>query len=457
MNKLYKVKYLKYIGIIFIIMYFILSFYFINHFYFGTVINGVNISCKNIDEANAKISNEIESYKLELEERDGIKEEILSTNIGLKYDSKEKLQQLKNEQKPFKWILQLFKSSNYKNINLTSYDENLLKKYLENLSCFDENKVVQPSNPSFKYLDNKYIILEETYGNKVKKDVLYNNVVKSINNGAHILNLEESDCYENPKYTSDSPKVIEVNDKLNKYILSKITYDFGDRRELLDGSIINQWLLVDNDLNIIFDEKKIRHYVNEIANVYNTVARTREFSTSMGTKVKVTGGNYGWLINVEEEIKALINIVESGENITREPIYRQKASSREINDIGKTYVEINFTKQHLWFYKEGSIITQGDIVTGNVNLGHDTPIGVYILNYKQKDATLKGDTYETKVKYWMPFNGGIGIHDAVWRNQFGGNIYKSNGSHGCVNAPSYLAQKIFENIEQGTPIVCYYE
>lgn len=57
----------------------------------------------------------------------------------------------------------------------------------------------------------------------------------------------------------------------------------------------------------------------------------------------------------------------------------------------------------------------------------------------------------------MPFNGGIGIHDAIWRSQFGGNIYKTNGSHGCVNAPPYLAQKIFENIEPGTPIVCYYE
>jgi len=55
----------------------------------------------------------------------------------------------------------------------------------------------------------------------------------------------------------------------------------------------------------------------------------------------------------------------------------------------------------------------------------------------------------------MPFNMNIGIHDASWRNSFGGNIYQASGSHGCVNAPEYLAKKIFENIEPGTPIICY--
>ena len=57
----------------------------------------------------------------------------------------------------------------------------------------------------------------------------------------------------------------------------------------------------------------------------------------------------------------------------------------------------------------------------------------------------------------MPFNCNIGIHDASWRGSFGGSIYKTDGSHGCVNAPEYLAKKIYENIEPGTPIICYKE
>ena len=133
----------------------------------------------------------------------------------------------------------------------------------------------------------------------------------------------------------------------------------------------------------------------------------------------------------------------------------QTALVNHENDIGNTYVEINLTNQYLWFYKRGKIITQGDVVTGNVSRGNATPQGTYTLNYKQKNATLRGDNYNSDVKYWMPFNMNIGIHDASWRSSFGGNIYQISGSHGCVNAPEYLAKKIFENIEPGTPIICY--
>ena len=153
----------------------------------------------------------------------------------------------------------------------------------------------------------------------------------------------------------------------------------------------------------------------------------------------------------------MINDIKNGENIIKEPIYLQKALGTRENDIGSTYVEINLTNQYLWFYKDGDIVAQGDIVSGNESRGLSTPVGTYILNYKQKDATLKGAGYSSKVSYWMPFNSNIGLHDATWRNDFGGNIYKSNGSHGCINLPVYLAKKIYENIEPGTPIICYTE
>jgi lipoprotein-anchoring transpeptidase ErfK/SrfK len=83
--------------------------------------------------------------------------------------------------------------------------------------------------------------------------------------------------------------------------------------------------------------------------------------------------------------------------------------------------------------------------------------GTFLLNYKQKDVTLTGPGYEAGVTYWMPFYGNIGLHDASWRSSFGGQIYKTRGSHGCVNAPKYLAKIIFEYIEEGTPIICYEE
>ena len=55
----------------------------------------------------------------------------------------------------------------------------------------------------------------------------------------------------------------------------------------------------------------------------------------------------------------------------------------------------------------------------------------------------------------MPFDGGIGLHDASWRRKFGGNIYLKDGSHGCVNMPSDKASDLYENVEVGTKVLVH--
>jgi hypothetical protein len=85
-----------------------------------------------------------------------------------------------------------------------------------------------------------------------------------------------------------------------------------------------------------------------------------------------------------------------------------------------------------------------------------SPEGIFCLVGKEQNAVLKGEGYETPVSYWMPFYGGVGIHDAdSWRTSYGGTIYQYSGSHGCINTPTAQAAILFENIEIGTPIICY--
>ena len=110
------------------------------------------------------------------------------------------------------------------------------------------------------------------------------------------------------------------------------------------------------------------------------------------------------------------------------------------------------------------VILECDFVSGDTSKGNTTPPGVYSLYYKTSPFVLKsdtpGDSYETPVTYWMPFNGGIGFHDASWRGEsqsgYGGKIYINNGSHGCVNTPYDAAEKIFNTVEIGYPVIVYY-
>ena len=55
------------------------------------------------------------------------------------------------------------------------------------------------------------------------------------------------------------------------------------------------------------------------------------------------------------------------------------------------------------------------MVTGDVSKKDSTPTGVYRIQYKEKNYVLKGEGYSVTVNVFMPFNGGIGIHDAIWR------------------------------------------
>lgn len=439
-----------------LLIYLIISLYFINHFFFNTEINGIDLSLKSYHDVEEIIKTSIKDYDLKLIERDGETEEIIGQDIELKYNKNNSISKIYNIQKSFKWINSLLNYQKYYIDDLFIYNKENLENKIQVLNCLNK-EIIEPQNASFQYSDGSYKVIKEIYGNKINKDKLYEAIVISILKGKRELDLNESSCYEDPKYILSSNKTFETKNTLNKYVSSKITYMFGSENEILDESKINEWLSVDENLEVVVNEKKVKEYVKELSKKYDTVGVTRKFKTATGEIVEVKGGYYGWKINIDDETEELLKNIKSGSVFDKEPIYAQKALFREEDDIGDTYVEINITKQHLWFYKDGKVITQGNIVTGNPNKGQSTKVGTYMLNYKEKDSTLTGENYEAKVNYWMPFNGNIGIHDASWRYSFGGEIYKRNGSHGCINSPLYLAKTIFENIEEGTPIICYEE
>ncbi|WP_291645193.1 L,D-transpeptidase family protein [Clostridium sp.] len=437
-------------------VYFGVAIYFMNHFYFGSAINSISVSGKIVQDVNEQMASEIQKYQLNIKGRGGINEQITGEEIGLKYNVNGDFKEFKDKQNPYKWISAVFNTKDSKMLAGIEYDKDLLKEQVDKLSYFDSSKIIEPENASYKYKDNGYVIVDEVIGSKGNKEVLYNYAIDAVSTGETTIDLESINYYIKPEYTSKSPKVVATRDMLNKYVSSKVTYTFGDEKEILDGSIINKWVTVDENNEITFNEKQVEIYIDLLASKYNTVADTRNFVSSSGKVLNIGGGTYGWAINKVKEIQYLNSIIKEGESIEKEPAYYQTALAHGKDDIGNTYVEIDLTGQHLWFYKNGELITQGDVVTGNNGSEKTrTPVGIYKINYKEKNATLTGEDYAAPVNYWMPFNKGIGIHDASWRDKFGGDLYKTGGSHGCINSPYDVAKKIFDNIETGTPVICY--
>lgn len=439
-----------------ILLYLLLSLYFINHFFLGTTINGVNVSLKSRRAAEGMLMDHVQEYSLTLIERNGKKELITGRQIGLRLNESINIGEIFRLQNQLLWPVMLFKRSDYNIRDLILYDEALLRERIDQLDCLNK-AVIEPRDVSFVYKNGVYIMQKEAAGNKLNKERLNELIYKSIQAGNAELDLEKEDCYYKPRFTHKDKKAQDSLNTLNKYVSAWIKYKFENRYELVDGNVISRWLIVDDKLDVSINRKAVRDYIKWLANKYDTVGISRSFKSSTGRTIEVTGGLYGWKIDQEAEIKALIKNIEQADKIIKEPVYEQKAVSRGEDDIGNSYIEINITRQYLWFYKDGRCIVQGAVVTGNPNKGNATVTGTYFIVYKERDSVLTGPGYEAKVSYWMPFFGNMGLHDARWRSAFGGEIYKRNGTHGCVNAPVGLAKKIFENIKEGIPVIIYEE
>ena len=256
---------------------------------------------------------------------------------------------------------------------------------------------------------------------------------------------------------------------------NKITYYCENRDPDFDQKMHNV-LLVYKQLSLQFDEKgqlvwddnsfqqHVADYVAQLAATYDTVGTEREFQTTSGRTVYVSSSVYGWKIDQSAETAQLSKEIQSGTQTTREPVFSQTANAYGVNDLGNTYIEVDLSEQHMYYYQNGADIFESDFVSGNMSYAdRQTHAGIFTLYYKKSPDVLRGTMkadgtyeYESKVEYWMPFDGGIGFHDASWRGEFGGDIYLTDGSHGCINMPPENAGILYDLIQYDVPIVCFY-
>lgn len=450
------------VGII-AVVYIGFAFYFSSHFMFFTSINGNDFSLKSVAQVEEYMERQVADYTLTLEESDGDSEQIVGTDISLEYVPGDEITELVKKQNNFLWIKSLWEKPEIEAKVGVKYDETKLSQEIAALQCLvPENQTASvDAHPEFK--DTEFVVVSEVVGTQIDTEKFNTEVAEAIGGFLPTLNLTEAGVYIQPRFVEDSQEVIAAKDAMNSYLGANITYDFNPNTEVVDSSVISQWVRVDADMNVTFDEEAVRAYIASLAEKYDTKGKPRQFTTATGNTVTVEGGAYGWRISQDEEYAALIANIQNAETVTREPAYSSRAASHGAMDVGSTYAEVDLTNQHMYFIQDGQVVLDSPVVTGNPNKGNATPQGTYTLTYKTRNATLRGQrkpdgtySYETPVAYWMPFNGGIGFHDATWQSSFGGSRYKSHGSHGCVNMPKDKAAQLYELIPEACPVVCHY-
>ena len=256
---------------------------------------------------------------------------------------------------------------------------------------------------------------------------------------------------------AEQKKVVNPYEPGGTYENMKIIYRFGKSRVVLTAEDVVDWVRYWPDGHWDIDDARIAEYIESLQKHFDTWDCTKAFETT-GKKIIHLTGDYGWRLDRDKEVKEISKLLRRN-GTTVHPLHFLTEAAVRYNparDYGNSYVEIDLSRQVLWLYEEGKVTVRTDIVSGLMNTDRQTPGGIFCVKYKQSPAVLRGADYASPVTYWMPFNGGIGLHDATWQPAFGGNLCYTRGSHGCINLPLDKAEKIYEKIEKGFPVICYY-
>lgn len=465
------------IGILFALIvvcgcvYSVIAFSYKDKFLPGTWINGMD--CAELDgtQVTGILENQLQAYHLEIRGRDcasGIPGTLLGQvaagDISLAYsaDSREAVDDLLAKQDIFTWLYRRLSDDTY-SFQLSqgvSYNAEQLKAVVNGWEACRSERMTEPQDAYISGYSEElkgYEIVPEVEGTKFSVKTLLEWMNVAILSQETSLDLEEKGCYEEPTVRQDAAELTGPVETANKWLGAKVTYDWNGTEIAVDTELLRDWITMEKD-GPVLDEKAVAAFVKEHAAENDTYGKRRNFVTTLGVELSLRSGYYGWRTDQEAETAELIEAIYQGKTLSREPVYSSTARQKGMSDIGNSYVEVDLTHQHLYLYEDGAIIFESDFVSGSMSSTPDcvTPEGVFGISYKTTNAVLRGATYETPVNYWMPFYGNYGLHDATWRGDFGGQIYITNGSHGCVNLPLSSAATIYEHVSTGFPVICYY-
>lgn len=458
------------LGVILALMaaaYIAAALYFQKHFYSNTTVNGIDCTHLTANEVKELVSESVAAYQLRIQKSDGSEEVLRADQLQLSFADDREVDRLLGDQNPWLWVVEIFKAKSHELKVSVNLSDEVLAAAVDGLDFMQESGVTPPQDAFIQETDTGYEIVPETEGNQTDRDKVLTVLKEAVMSGETQVSLSESGCYVKPAVFQNDEALNARLNRLNQLVLADLSIDFGSgRTEKVDKTLLKTWITQDESGSDIIDPNKIAEYVHNLASRYNTVRISRTFSKTGGGTVTLNGGDYGWLMDTETTIADLTEAIAAGTQGEFEVTYENKAKSRAVNDIGDSYVEISIDRQTMWCYVDGKLLVSTPIVTGNVANGTETPRGgVWKVKGKTTDYTMKGKTdpatgkpsYTAHVNYWIPYSEDqtIGLHDLVTRSAYGGEIYKTNGSHGCVNTPLDAVKQIYDVVSFGFPVVVY--
>ncbi len=451
----------------------------------------VDVGGMTADEAKKAIKTAVGKYKISVK-LDDASFDMTAEDLGLKYNDKADLQELINaankDKEPEKQVklFKMDKSDELETALVDSYitaktqsqsdataqsdtdtdtNDGEQKKAATDTQTFDIRSIV-PYRATIAYNAEagQFEGVDGVSGDAPVYDNATANLTSAVKKLKDKVELTSATGYVNGEKATDSDLVKKALKEANAYLDVTVTCNFtpatGEAAtETVGKDQIAQWLIVGNDgLSVSLDGENMATYCTELAKKHDvSKKKTGQFKTTGGSVINVPVTSSGQTVDGNKLYEAIAEAINNKKSATVEAVYSEakEEETGEYVTYGGNYCEVDLTNQMVYVYKNGELVVSSQCVTGCISKGHGTPTGVYSIFSRDKDRYLRGDGYKSWVNFFIPFNGGIGFHDASWRSSFGGNIYLYSGSHGCINMPYSAAKKLYENVTLDEKVIVY--
>lgn len=434
------------------------SFHYSDHFLPNTKINETSIANLTVKEANAKLKGAADEQTFDIKDNGTNWQSIKKVDLGLKTDYTKDLEKIKDAQNRWKWgVAYVFAESDDKLDGVAVNEDQLtdaIKKIENELNEFNKNRT-KTKDATLTKGPGGFTVTPEVEGNSVNVAAVVADVKKAVSSNKDSLEL--TNYTEKPKVTANDANLKEELNALNKVAQIQANYSINGDQFQIPTTTIMDWLEY-KDGKVTLNKDKVTGYVTELGQQYNTSSNPTNFKSTLRGDVTVPDGTLSWTIQTDQEVPVLMEQIMKGENFTRSPIVKGSGTADKPL-VGNTYIEVDLQNQHMWYYKDGAVALETDIVSGKPK--SPTPPGVFYVWEKSRNETLRGKNddgtkYASPVDYWMPIDWtGVGIHDSDWQPAYGGDLWKTRGSHGCINTPPDVMAKLFNMVSTGTPVLVF--
>ncbi|MBO0453679.1 L,D-transpeptidase family protein [Candidatus Enterococcus murrayae] len=422
-----------------------------------TKVNNINVGGLTVDQANRKINAKLTEAPVAISLDNKLWKKIKRSELGWQKDHLEALMQIKQKQVPFAWGINNLLGSQHQ--LSSSYDQAYVDQLVENLGneILQKNVTRTPTtNAKIEWVEGDFVIVPEKQGDTIDVEAAQRALIKNLENGKQTVNAE--DYYAQPILTKDDSQLKKLKDQMNKLVKIEATYTINGKQVVIPAEELASWLTTNEKAEMQLDQEKVTAFVTNLNGEYNTKENPTAFTSTKRGEVSVPVGIYSWSINIPAEVEALSTQILKGKNFNRTPVVESEVPNVQTS-IGNTYVEVDLQNQYMWYYKEGQLQFETDIVSGKPST--PTPPGVNYVTSKSTDQILRGlnddgSKYASPVRYWMPIDKtGVGIHDSDWQYAYGGDLWLYRGSHGCINTPPAKMDELYPILEVGTPVIVF--